>query len=81
MATLHVRNVPDELYDRLKRQAEIDNRSLSAEVIARLEQTAPRQTEEYQDLLERIDRRREELRRTMGTFPSSVALIREDRDR
>ena len=33
MATLHVRNVPDELYERLKALAEEDHRSLSAEVI------------------------------------------------
>lgn len=33
MATLHVRNVPDDLYDRLKALAEEDHRSLSAEVI------------------------------------------------
>jgi plasmid stability protein len=33
MATLHVRNVPDELYERLKSLAEEDHRSLSAEVI------------------------------------------------
>ena len=33
MATLHVRNVPDELYERLRSLAEDDHRSLSSEVI------------------------------------------------
>jgi plasmid stability protein len=33
MATLHVRNVPDELYERLKALAEEDHRSLSSEVV------------------------------------------------
>ncbi len=37
MATLHVRNVPDALYDRLRRQAEAENRSLSAELVILLE--------------------------------------------
>ncbi len=37
MATLHVRNVPDELYRKLQAHAEIDHRSLSAEVIDLLE--------------------------------------------
>lgn len=33
MATLHVRNVPDELYEQLKALANDDHRSLSSEVI------------------------------------------------
>ena len=33
MATLHVRNVPDDLYERLKALAEEDHRSLSSEVV------------------------------------------------
>jgi plasmid stability protein len=37
MATLHVRNVPDELYERLKSLAGHNHRSLSAEVIDLLE--------------------------------------------
>ncbi len=38
MATLHVRNVPDDLYDRLKSLAEEDHRSLSSEVIDLLQE-------------------------------------------
>ena len=37
MATLHVRNIPDELYDRLRKMADEDHRSLSSEVIGLLE--------------------------------------------
>lgn len=37
MATLHVRNVPDSLYQRLRRQAEAENRSLSAELVILLD--------------------------------------------
>ena len=33
MATLHVRNVPDDLYRRLQALADAEHRSLSAEVI------------------------------------------------
>jgi plasmid stability protein len=40
MATLHVRNVPDELYKRLRSLAEEDHRSLSAEVIDLLQEAA-----------------------------------------
>ncbi len=34
MATLHVRNVPDDLYERLRHRAATKHRSLSAEIIA-----------------------------------------------
>jgi plasmid stability protein len=34
MATLHVRNVPDELYERLRAAAEGESRSISAQAIA-----------------------------------------------
>jgi len=37
VATLHVRNVPDELYRKLQIHAEVEHRSLSAEVIDLLE--------------------------------------------
>jgi Clp amino terminal domain, pathogenicity island component len=38
MATLHVRNVPDELYERLRAQAESDGRSIGAEAVQLLDQ-------------------------------------------
>lgn len=37
MATLHIRNVPDELYEQLRKRAEAQHRSLSAELITWLE--------------------------------------------
>jgi len=38
MATLHVRNVPDELYERLRVQAESEGRSIGAETVQLLDQ-------------------------------------------
>jgi plasmid stability protein len=38
MNTLHVRSVPDELYERLQQLAQARNRSLSAQVITMLTQ-------------------------------------------
>ena len=38
MATLHVRNVPDELYERLRLQAEAEGRSIGAEAVQLLDQ-------------------------------------------
>jgi ATP-dependent Clp protease ATP-binding subunit ClpA len=38
MATLHVRNVPDELYERLRAHAEAEGRSIGAETVQLLDQ-------------------------------------------
>jgi ATP-dependent Clp protease ATP-binding subunit ClpC len=38
MATLHVRNVPEELYERLRHQAEANGRSIGAEAIQLLDE-------------------------------------------
>lgn len=84
MATLHVRNVPDDLYERIRRQAAAQGRSVSAEVIMLLDRSVPRRPlsqAERDELFDRIDRQREELRRKHGLFPSSVEDIREDRER
>ena len=40
MPTLHVRNVPDELYERIRRRARAQNRSISAKVIALLDRAS-----------------------------------------
>lgn len=42
MATLTLKNVPDDLYQRLKREAALHRRSLNQEVIAQLEERSPR---------------------------------------
>lgn len=42
MATLTIKNVPDELYAELKRRAEENRRSLNGEVIYSLEQLVQR---------------------------------------
>lgn len=81
MPTLHVRNVPDELYDRLRRRASAENRSLSAEVLELLDAATRLQPESTPVLFERIRRRRSELQRTSDLFPPSVDVLREDRER
>ena len=39
MATITVKNIPDELYDRLKSVAEINRRSINSEIIMCIENT------------------------------------------
>ena len=81
MPSLHVRNVPEELHNELRRQAERHHRSLSAEVIALLEQavTAEHVRNGQEQLLASI-RRRRKLTSSKGEV-DSVSLLREDRDR
>jgi plasmid stability protein len=80
MSILHVRNVPDELYERIRQRAQAQNRSISAEVIMLLNR-ALTQTERPQgDVLANIQRRRF-FRPTQAGAPDSTTLLREDRER
>lgn len=82
MATLHVRNMPDELYGRLKQYAQAQNRSLSAQVITLLNQAIEHEAQrsQQQQLLDEIRRRR-------FVYPNDVdvedsaTLLREERER
>ena len=83
MATLYVENVPDDLYQALRKRAKENRKSIAAEVLALLEQNVPTELE--------LKRRRkvfEDLRRlwsasppTSGPFPSTEEMVREDRER
>jgi plasmid stability protein len=83
MPTLYVENVPDELYDALKKRAKENRKSIAAEVLALLEENVPTTSE--------LKRRRkvfEELRKVWaatpaapGPFPSTEEMVREDRAR
>lgn len=80
MATLHVRNVPDGLYERLRQQAEAQNRSLSAEVIILLNHALNETAGDQAAVLARIRRRRSFNPVAVGA-PDSTTLLREDRQR
>ena len=80
MPTLHVRSVPEELYEEIQKLAESRNRSLSAQVVTMLTQALEdeksRQTQAK--ALASIDRRRFTAPKRA---PSSLELLREDRRR
>lgn len=82
MATLYVRDFPDELHQRVKKLASHRRRSLSAEAIYLIEQ-ALRQEASREASLEALDRITERRRSYKGPRPSvdSVTLLREDRNR
>jgi plasmid stability protein len=84
MPILHVRGLPQELYDSIKTRADLEHRSLSAEVIALLERGLKAQESRFSmdEWLENARRFREELARDLGgkMGVDSATLIREDRD-
>ena len=87
MATLHVRNVPDDLYARLQQLASSQNRSISAQLITLLKSALPPETQQSQsekpksitEILAQSRRRR--VNPADFGLPDSTTLIREDRDR
>lgn len=82
MATLYVENVPDELYEALRRRAREGRRSIAAEVVALLEQNIP--TEKELRARREITRKLMQLRSgklSEKRFPSTEEMQREDRAR
>jgi len=83
MPTLYVENVPDDLYKALRKRAKKNGGSIASEVISLLKQWVPTEAE--------LKRRRElfnrlaDLRATPspgpGPFPTTLEMIREDRER
>lgn len=80
MTILHVRNVPEPLYERIKARAETQRRSLSAEVIALLESAIEEAERDPAITLQAIRERRERYP-VSPDAPDSAILLREDRER
>ena len=78
MATLLIRNIPDDIVSRLKDRAKKRNRSLQQELQSILAATAVQSSE---DLVKQASRIRAKLRKKGVTFSDSAELLREDRSR
>jgi len=83
MATLYVEDIPDDLYEALRKRAKSQRRSIAAEVRALLEENIPTEKElkRRRGFLLKLNRLRASAVRTAGTFPSAEEMIREDRSR
>lgn len=83
MATLYVENVPDDLYEALRKRARSQRRSIAAEVLSLLENNVP--TEKDLKARRKLVKKLEKLRFTLspapGPFPSTEEMVREDRER
>ncbi len=80
MPILHVRNVPDDLYDQIRRQAQEQNRSISAQVVYLLERAVLASPQAQRQVLDDIRRRRSEFP-ARPDIPDSLSLLRQDRGR
>ncbi|HMD85639.1 MAG TPA: hypothetical protein VKO18_13175 [Terriglobia bacterium] len=83
MATLYVQNVPDDLYEALRRQAQQHRKSIAAEVVSLLEVNVPTSEELKlrRDFLRQARRLRSRRGPAAGPFPSCEEMQREDRSR
>ena len=82
MATLFVKDFPDDVYEALKERARANGRSLAAEVRLLLQQAVPRHRSQ-KEVAEAVRRFREKIAREGRGIPLDeiVGLVREDRDR
>jgi hypothetical protein len=83
MPTLYVENVPEELYEALRRQAQSRRSSIAQEIIGLLEQHVPTPKElvRRRQFLKSALRRTAEKPLTAGPFPSAEEMLRQDRER
>jgi plasmid stability protein len=85
VATLYVRDMPNELYEQLKKRATEEGRSISQEAVRLLRlgllAACPKPDPEFRAWLDWVSEQRERWAREGRKFPDSTTLIREDRDR
>lgn len=80
MTTLTIRNLPTDVYERLKKRARQNRRSITQEAAFIIED-AVGMGDAPADLWRQVDKVREAIRRRYGVFSDSTPLVREDRQR
>ena len=78
MANVLIRNIPDEVLDRIKNMAKRRNRSLQQELSEAIENMA---NQSSVDFFQKAKELREKLRKKKVRFTDSAELLREDRTR
>jgi plasmid stability protein len=82
MATLYAENIPDDRYEALRKRAKSNRRSVAAEILSLLEEHVPTEKElrTWKESVRRLERLK--FTSTSDTpMPSSLEMIREDRER
>jgi antitoxin FitA len=81
MATLQIRDLPDDLYAELRRTAERSHRSIAQQAIVELRKAQGLDARIRHDAIERLRKSAPSLSLRDANVPSPEHLIREDRDR
>lgn len=77
MPSITIKSIPEALYERLKRRAKTNHRSLNGEILECLEQSSTRGRPDVEGALQRIDAIHKKSRLT----PLTNAVIRRARDK
>jgi len=83
MATLYVENVPDDLYEALRKRAKDRRKSIAAEVVSLLRENIPTPDElrARRQFVEQLRALRKTASPSRKKFPSSEVMLRADRSR
>jgi hypothetical protein len=82
MPALQVKDVPNDLYDRIEEAARIEDRSIGEETLVILKKGLDHIDAVRAEHLERIFKEIDEIPiKNPDTFPSPESMVREDRDR
>jgi plasmid stability protein len=76
MPAITIKNIPDELYQRLKRSAVAHRRSINSEVVVCLERTLANKRTDLGALLTRVD----DLREKVALPPLTEKILRSAKD-
>jgi hypothetical protein len=83
MPSLQVKNIPDELYEKISQTAQMENRSIDEQTVVLLENGLRSINKNQRNMrLKSVFREIDKLAlRNTGAFPGPAGLIREDRDK
>jgi plasmid stability protein len=83
MPTLYVENIPNDLYQALRKRARENRKSIAAEIISLLERNVPtaKELQGRRQFYKRMAELRALQPESPGPFPTAEEMIREDRDR
>lgn len=74
MPSITVKNIPEDIYDRVREQAKAHHRSINSEIIACLEQTVKSQQVSTDDILQEARRLRKKAKGSLSSQEVESAI-------
>ncbi|HLR32750.1 MAG TPA: Arc family DNA-binding protein [Fodinibius sp.] len=74
MPSITVKNIPEEIYDRVREQAKAHHRSINSEIIACLEQTVASHQVSTDDILQEARRLRKKVKSSLSSEEIESAI-------